>query len=166
MKYEIVGSDISEIPMKIFMKLWNQGNESMCFIGTDVECRISQKNSIISHLTDPEVMIEYCLYPLLKTEGNRVVVTIKDNIERLSNSNNIIDVFQAIRFIYAQNNLIKQYEELPFIIDFKDCISKLRLKTNDMKKMMEDYRDGDFAKFRKNMYQMSDNMLRKCEVQM
>ena len=87
------------------------------FLGIDPEYRIGHRDSYYQDITDTHVLIEYSLYPIY-VEGDFDIPDRTFNIlKELASSQDIIHLYQVVSFIKKQEDLLEEYDSLPFIID-------------------------------------------------
>lgn len=147
----------------IMKKYVSTGQEIKCFIGKDQDARIVKRDSAIMTLSDPDALFDDCLYPLFMEGSVNVKSLLKRNLDMMISSNDIISLFQAVRIIFTQSKYEEIYDALPFEVDVAEYLPVLVKLVEEKKDEMESHREGEFAKSRRNMYQQSINMLRKCE---
>lgn len=164
MKYQIINEEEYRLAVNIFKKYLSVGDEKKCFVGNEDSTRICKKDSIILGLSDSEALFDNCFYPLHNNVDINICEIIKSNLKQLVESDDIVEIFQAVRLIFTQNNYMKIYDELPFVIDTIDYVDILARRIVEKQTEMENYHIGEFAKFRKSMYEQVMNMLKKCEV--
>ncbi len=164
MKYQITSEEEYKAAVEIFKRYLALDEEKKCFVGIDDNARICRRDSMLLGLSDPEALFDNCFFPLSNSEDINITDVINKNMNLLVESDDLLEIYQAVRLIFTQNNYMKMYEELPFVVDVKNYIDILRRKVAENKAAMETYNIGEFAKFRKNMYEQAMNMLNKCEV--
>lgn len=164
MKYVFANEIETKPSVDIMKKYISIDQENKCFIGKEQDSRIIKRDSVIMTLSDPEALFDNCLYPLFMEGSIDVKSLLKRNLDMMMSSNNIISLFQAVRILFTQSKYEKIYDTLPFEVDIAEYLPLLVKLVEEKKDEMESYKEGEFAKFRRDMYQQSINMLRKCEV--
>lgn len=147
----------------IMKKYISTGQENKCFIGRDQEARIVKRDSVITTLSDPEALFDNCLYPLFKEGSIDAKGLLRRNLDAMASSDDVLSLFQAVRILFTQIEYEKTYDSLPFEVNVSEYLPTLSRCVEEKKYDMESHREGEFAKSRRNMYQQSINMLRKCE---
>lgn len=130
-----------------------------CIIGLRPECRIYNRDSYLTCITDPDVFLDCVIYPLyVDGECNIQDLMIKE-IDYLIASNNPIEFFQGICYLCSEKILKKIYGELPFCMFDENKIHFVQSRLIDMKDKMILYREDDFGKYNENMYDMANRIL-------
>lgn len=100
-----------------YKKAIENHREIDAFLGIDPEYRIGHRDSYYQDITDTHVLIEYSLYPIY-VEGDFDIPDRTFNIlKELASSQDIIHLYQVVSFIKKQEDLLEEYDSLPFIID-------------------------------------------------
>lgn len=133
-----------------------------CLMGLQKECRIYNRDSYMSCITDPEVFLECVIYPLFIDGDKDIFNLLVKEIDFLISSNNPIEYFQGINYLCGEIMLKKIYGELPFYVFDENRINLIKSRLIDMKGKMESYREGDFGKYRETMYDMANRILMSC----
>ncbi|HEM5251590.1 NAD glycohydrolase toxin immunity factor [Streptococcus suis] len=93
-----------------------EGKEDEVFLG-DGEFMIRHRESFFEGITDMEVLIRYCLFPLYE-EGDRDIVRRTENILKdFVASGEINKLYQVLSYFSVQSSLIEHFTNLPFFID-------------------------------------------------
>ena len=87
------------------------------FLGIDPEYRIGHRDSYYQDITDTHILIEYSLYPIYVEGDFDIPDRIFDILKELASSQDIIHLYQVVSFIKKQEDLLEEYDSLPFIID-------------------------------------------------
>ena len=145
-----------------YLNIYRNYSLQECMIGLQPECRIYNKDSYMCCITDPEVFLEYVIYPLYIDEGSCILDLMMQKMDFLISSSNPIEYFQAINYLCGEKMLKKIYGELPFYMFDENRINLLHSRLTDMKDKMESYRDGDFGKYMETMYDMASRILKSC----
>ena len=163
MNYEVLDEKYTINYLNAYIEAKRKGEEIKCFIGEDKLYRMTSRNSIITTLTDPNVLLEYCIYPLFTKGDIEIGKRSKDILLEMASSENVIYIYQAVKFVYSQDKLIKKYNKLPIIIDVCEIAPILLEKINVMQKEMKEYKSGEFALYSKSIYDMMQGMIRKSK---
>ena len=120
-----------------YLQLYKKAKENKdikaCYLGVDKQFRIISRDSYISTLTDPEVMLEYVLYPQY-CEGNiKIKAEVLDMMISFTQSNNAIELYQAFSFLSAEMMMCKFFGEIPFVIFEKKLAKMMKKKALEMK---------------------------------
>lgn len=164
MNYVLLENKYTENYTKTYLKAVENKCEKECFIGNEVEYRMTSRESAFSSITDPAVLLEYCVYPLYINGDKEIGTRIQAILRELVSKANIIGIYQAVRFIYIQDRFIKKYEKLPMIVDVSGIVRGLLCEVEKLREQMKEYREGEFALYPKNMYELVQGMLKKIGV--
>ena len=105
-----------------YKKAIENHREIDAFLGIDPEYRIGHRDSYYQDITDTHVLIEYSLYPIY-VEGDFDIPDRTFNIlKELASSQDIIHLYQVVSFIKKQEDLLEEYDSLPFIIDVEAIV--------------------------------------------
>ena len=142
-----------------YMNIYNRASLRDCLVGENADCRIYNRDSYMSTITDPEVFLEYVIYPQY-IQGNKEIETaIIKEVEQLIASNNPIEFFQSINYLCCEKMLIKIYKEIPFCIYNDDRIKWIDSRLPEMKEQMIFCRYGDFGKYKETMFDMASRIM-------
>lgn len=130
----------------IFKKAEANGKLRECFVGEDKEYRINSRDSYISSVTDPEVLLEFVLYPLYVDGNISVKGILLNTLLEFVQSNNPLEYYQAFSFLCGEMMLSKVYGELPFVLFDESLARVMRDRLSEMAENLKQYRDGDFGK--------------------
>ncbi|HEM4129673.1 TPA: hypothetical protein U1W61_001389 [Streptococcus suis] len=98
-----------------------EGKEEEVFLG-DGEFMIRHRESFFEGITDMEVLIRYCLFPLYE-EGDRDIVRRTENILKdFVASGEINKLYQISQYFKIQKWLLSSYNNLPFIIELEQFV--------------------------------------------
>lgn len=162
-RYVFANETETKPSVDIMKKYISMGQENKCFIGKDQEARIVNRDSVITTLSDPGALFDNCLYPLFMEGSIDAKGLLRRNLDTMASSDDVLSLFQAVRILFTQSRYEKIYDTLPFEVDATEYLPTLARRVEEKKDEMESCREGEFAKLRRNMYQQSLNMLRKCE---
>lgn len=161
MKYEVLEKKYTQKYTQSYIKAINEGCEKSCILGKEVEYRMNGKDSVITELSDLGVLLEYCLYPIFNDGDKTIGLRIQNLLKELVDSEDVICIYQVVKFIYIQDKFIKRYENLPLIINVKEIVSLLLEKIEKLSNDMKAFTDGEFALYPKNIYEMIQGMIKK-----
>lgn len=138
----------------IFQKAEANGKLRECFVGEDKEYRINNRDSYISSVTDPEVLLEFVLYPLYVDGNISVKGRLLNILLEFVQSNKPLEYYQAFSFLCGEMMLSKVYGEIPFEL-FDESIARVMMdRLSEMADKLKQYKDGDFGKYKNTMYDM------------
>ena len=100
-----------------YKKAIENHREIDAFLGIDPEYRIGHRDSYYQDITDTHILIEYSLYPIYVEGDFDIPDRIFDILKELASSQDIIHLYQVVSFIKKQEDLLEEYDSLPFIID-------------------------------------------------
>jgi hypothetical protein len=103
-------------------------------------------------ITDPEVFLEYVAYPIYLDEDAAIKLRMSNELNTLIHSTDPVAFYQSVNFFCGETMLSKIYGELPFCMFDKNNINQMHSRFSEMKSAMSAYQDGDFAKYKGNMY--------------
>ena len=165
MNYELMDTKYTESYTKAYLKALENKREQECFIGEKAEYRMMSRESMMSSITDMRVLLEYCIYPLYVGGYREIDSRIKTVIHEVIDKGDVLGLYQVIRFIYVQNQLLKKYKNLPVVIDVEDIVSSVLDNVESLKDDMINYKKFDFDLYPKNMYEMIQGMVKKIKEQ-
>lgn len=105
-----------------YKKAIENHRELEAFVGVDHEYRIGHRDSYYQDITDVHILLEYCLYPIYVGGDIDIPDRILDILKELASSQDIIHLYQVVSFIKYQEDLLEEYDALPFIINVKDIL--------------------------------------------
>ena len=100
-----------------YKKAIENHREIDAFLGINPEYRIGHRDSYYQDITDTHILIEYSLYPIYVEGDFDIPDRIFDILKELASSQDIIHLYQVVSFIKKQEDLLEEYDSLPFIID-------------------------------------------------
>lgn len=122
-----------------------------CYLGLDRQFRIVSRDSYISTLTDPEVMLEYVLYPQYCDGNIEIKAEVFGMMVYFIQSDNAIELYQAFSFLCAEMMMSKFFGKMPFTIFDKELAKVMKEKVVKMKNSLISFKDGDFGKYKTSM---------------
>lgn len=151
-----------------YLQLYKKAKENKdikaCYLGVDKQFRIISRDSYISTLTDPEVMLEYVLYPQY-CEGNiKIKAEVLDMMISFTQSNNAIELYQAFSFLSAEMMMCKFFGEIPFVIFEKKLAKMMKKKALEMKNSLISFKDGDFGKYKTSVYDVICDIMKSSNL--
>ncbi|MGT2887189.1 NAD glycohydrolase inhibitor [Streptococcus didelphis] len=141
-----------ELPLKDLIKF---------FIGTDKDYRITSRDSYMGDISDPEVILEYGIYPVF-VQGK---VQVKDKLEKalleMSKSHQALALYQVVQFLNGENMLLNYYESLPFYLNREEILSniKIAMANEHIRQDMKEYKSGEFAHYKDSMLDMVERTI-------
>lgn len=97
-------------------------------------------------------------------DNNEKLWKVYQNNESMTNSNDILQIYQVFNLIMSQEIETKMYTEIPFEIDFADCIPCLLKKKNEFMNEMKNYNQNGFDKYRENIWDNIEKICRKSTL--
>ena len=151
-----------------YLRIYEKSKESKdikaCYLGVNKQFRIISRDSYISTVTDPEVMLEYVLYPQY-CEGNiKIKAEALDMMISFIQSNNAIELYQAFSFLSAEMMMCKFFGEIPFVIFDKKLAKMMKKKALEMKNLLISFKDGDFGKYKTSMYDVICDIMKSSNL--
>ena len=123
-----------------------------CYLGVDKQFRIISRDSYISTLTDPEVMLEYVLYPQYCDGNIEIKAEVFGMMVSFIQRDNAIELYQAFSFLCAEMMMSKFFGKIPFTIFDKELAKVMKEKVVKMKNSLISFKDSDFGKYKTSMY--------------
>lgn len=164
MKYEIDNIALMERYKSIYEKAESDNNVIQCIIGIDSRYRIITKDSYFQNISDTDAIFEYCIYPVYLSGDVGIKERIEKKFMEMSNSNDVLEVFQVFRFIMSQDMLCKIYEEIPFIIDFSSVIKVLMMRKGSYENEMKTYKKNGFEVYKESLWDNIQRIIRKSNT--
>lgn len=131
--YKKPNQKMKEQYLWIYEKAKESKDIKACYLGVNKQFRIISRDSYISTVTDPEVMLEYVLYPQY-FEGNiKIKAEALDMMISFIQSNNAIELYQAFSFLSAEMMMCKFFGEIPFVIFDKKLAKMMKKKALEIK---------------------------------
>lgn len=93
--------------LRIYEKSKENNDIKACYLGLDKQLRIVSGDSYISTLTDPEVMLEYVLYPQYCDGNIEIKAEVFGMMVSFIQSDNAIELYQAFSFLCAEMMMSK-----------------------------------------------------------
>lgn len=148
----------------IYEKAKESKDIKACYLGVNKQFRIISRDSYISTVTDPEVMLEYVLYPQY-FEGNiKIKAEALDMMISFIQSNNAIELYQAFSFLSAEMMMCKFFGEIPFVIFDKKLAKMMKKKALEIKNSLISFKDGDFGKYKASMYDVICGIMKSSNL--
>lgn len=135
-----------------------------CYLGVDKQFRIISRDSYISTLTDPEVMLEYVQYPQYCDGNIEIKAEVFGMMVSFIQSDNAIELYQAFSFLCAEMMMSKFLGEIPFIVFDKKLAKMMKKKALEMKKSLISFKDGDFGKYKTSMYDIICGIMKSSNL--
>lgn len=161
MEYKVLNKDLVDKYIRIYQNAKNDGNEIQCLIGIDSRYRMTTRDSYLDCMTDPDVVFEYCLYPMYLSGDTGVKKDIEEELIKMSNSNDVLEVFQAFRFVMSQDMLNKVYINIPFLVDFTEISKILMARINEFEAEMKNYEQGNVDIYGDSLWDEVERIIRK-----
>ena len=105
-----------------YKKAIENHREIDALLGIDPEYRIGHRDSYYQDITDTHILIEYCLYPIYVGGDFDIPDRVLDILKELASSQDTIHLYQVVSFIKKQEDLLGEYDALPFIIDVENIV--------------------------------------------
>ena len=105
-----------------YKKAIENHREIDAFLGINPEYRIGHRDSYYQDITDTHILIEYSLYPIYVEGDFDIPDRIFDILKELASSQDIIHLYQVVSFIKKQEDLLEEYDTLPFIVDVENIV--------------------------------------------
>lgn len=164
MKYQILDAQFRQQYTQQYTQSYvdaiNSGFEKCCLIGKEAKYRMNARDSILTQLTDQDVLLKYCLYPLYHDGDQSIGARIESYLKELVESEDIICIYQVVNFIYTQDQFIESYEDLPFVINVKEVVPLLVGRIEKLSDKMKVFREGEFGLYPATIYEMIQGMMK------
>ena len=160
MKYVVLEEKYTENYRRRYDNAVKNNMEVACLVGKEIEYRIVGRNSILKELSDLDVVFEYCLYPKFVLGDCTIDRRMEKNLKELASSMDILSLYQVVKFIYTQDQFINDYDSLPFIVKTDEVIPVLMENIKKMSEEMKKFREGEFALYPRNIYEMIQGMIK------
>ena len=105
-----------------YKKAIENHRELDAFLGIEPEYRIGHRDSYYQDITDVHILLEYSLYPIYLEGDFDIPDRILDILKELASRQDIIHLYQVVSFIKYQEDLLEEYDALPFIIDVENIV--------------------------------------------
>lgn len=135
-----------------------------CYLGVDKQFRIISRDSYISTLTDPEVMLEYVLYPQYCDGNIEIKAEVFGMMVSFIQSDNAIELYQAFSFLCAEMMMSKFFGKIPFTIFDKELAKVMKEKVVIMKNSLISFKDSDFGKYKTSMYDIICGIMKSSNL--
>lgn len=117
-------NDVDERRIKTYLDARSQNSIDECFRG-DQSYKINDRSSYFSSITDIDVLIEHCLYPLYTTGDIQVKKETEEVLKNFSTSNRILDIYQFLTYLTYQREDVLINKSFAFKIEFQTMIPDL-----------------------------------------
>jgi hypothetical protein len=67
-------------------------------------------------------------------------------------SGNVLEIYQAFCYLNAEMMMQKIYDKVPFLVFNSRIAEEMKKKALEMKEELENYRIGEFGKYKSSMY--------------
>lgn len=135
-----------------------------CYLGVNKQFRITSRDSYISTLTDPEVMLEYVLYPQYCDGNIKIKAEVFGMMVSFIQSDNAIELYQAFSFLCAEMMMSKFFGKIPFTIFDKELAKVMKEKVVKIKNSLISFKDGDFGKYKTSMYDIICGIMKSSNL--
>ncbi|EHI69459.1 NAD glycohydrolase inhibitor [Streptococcus ictaluri] len=131
------------------------------FIGKDKNYRITKRDSYMGDISDPEVILEYSIYPLYIKGKTQLKEKVEEALLEMSKSGKALYIYQVVQFINGENMLLNYYEELPFYLNRDQILSHVKqaLADDHIRQEMKTYKTGEFAHYKDTMLDMVERIM-------
>ncbi|MDO5365994.1 MAG: NAD glycohydrolase inhibitor [Streptococcus dysgalactiae] len=131
------------------------------FVGQDKTHRLTNRDSLMSDISDLEFILEYCLYPTFLQGKKDIKELVQEALVDMSVSNDPIQVYQALLFLNSQKMMLNYYETVPFTVNPEPILTNIKtaLSNTDLKNKMKTYQVGEFACYQDSMFDMLERVL-------
>lgn len=150
--------------LRIYEKSKENNDIKACYLGLDKQLRIVSRDSYISTLTDPEVMLEYVLYPQYCDGNIEIKAEVFGMMVSFIQSDNAIELYQAFSFLCAEMMMSKFFGKIPFTIFDKELAKVMKEKVVKMKNSLISFKDGDFGKYKTSMYDVICGIMKSSNL--
>lgn len=164
MEYEFKETPISSKYQNIYLEARKNGYEKYCFVGVDKKYRIITKDSYYDNISDMDILLELCIYPLYLKGYIEIKDEVQKIVEEMANSNDILQIFQVFNLIMSQEIEMKMYSNTPFQVDFSKVIDILFYKKNELQEQMKNYKENGFERFSESIWECIERICRKSKI--
>lgn len=147
-----------------YQRARDDGELLKCVIGNDSEYRINSRDSYYANISDPEIILEYVLYPQYVDGDIGVEIEIKRVLEQLAMSENALCYFQAFSFVSAEMMMKKYFGEIPFSVVSGELIAILKNRLASMSDKLQTYNEGDFGSYQNTMFDTVQTIIETCDM--
>ena len=148
MKYVIKNDEIALKYQNKYLEARKNKKEKYCFIGIGKGYKMTIRDSYYDNITDMEVLLEWCLYPLYLKGYTEIKDEVQKIVEEMVNSNDVLQIFQVFNLIMSQEIEMSLYFNIPFQIDFSKIAGILLQKKNELQEQIKNYRKNGFERFK------------------
>lgn len=164
MEYTYKESPMSIKYQNIYIKAREKNEQVKCYTGIEKEYRMINRESYYDNITDTEILLENCLYPIFNQEGGKVLLEINRIIDQMIDSDDVIQIFQVFNLIISQEIEMRLYSNLPFIIDFSDKLDRLFTKKSKLEYDLKTYKEYGFDMFKESIWEVIERICRKSQL--
>ncbi|HFI0743673.1 TPA: NAD glycohydrolase toxin immunity factor [Streptococcus suis] len=150
--------------LSIYQRAQAEGKTRECYLGQDKDYRIISRDSYICSVTDPEVLLEFVLYPLYVDGTVNVKSELLSYISDFILSENPIEYYQAYSFLCGEMMLTKVYGDIPFRIFDRSIAKVMYDRLHKMENKLQNFKEGDFGKYKNTMYDMICEIVKSSEL--
>lgn len=164
MEFKFIDTEISLKYQDIYLKARKKRKEKLCFTGKDKKYRFTLRDSYFDTITDTDVLLQYCLYPLYMKGYTEIKDEVQAIVKEMASSINVIEIYQVFSLIMSQEIKESTYSNIPFKIDFKEIIEKLLNRKNQLKVDMQNYKDNGFDRFGQSIWNYIETICENSTV--
>ena len=127
-----------------------------CYLGVDKQFRIISR--------DPEVMLEYVLYPQYCDGNIEIKAEVFGMMVSFIQRDNAIELYQAFSFLCAEMMMSKFFGKIPFTIFDKELAKVMKEKVVKMKNSLISFKDSDLGKYKTSMYDIICGIMKSSNL--
>ena len=101
-----------------------ENKEDEVFLG-DGEFMIRHRESYFEDITDIDILIRYCLFPLYEEGDVDIVCRTEKILKNFVASGEINKLYQVLLYFTFQSDLTERYKRIPFVIDIKEFVPSI-----------------------------------------
>lgn len=101
-----------------------ENKEDEVFLG-DGEFMIRHRESYFEDITDIDILIRYCLFPLYEEGDVDIVCRTEKILKNFVASGEINKLYQVLLYFTVQSDLTERYKRIPFVIDIKEFVPSI-----------------------------------------
>ena len=151
-------TNLSKVYQSIYLKAESLKDIKKYLLGKEKEFRINTRDSYFCDISDTDVLLKYCLYPLHFNGYINVVNDIFMLLLKMANSDNVLEVFQVYSFIASQEKFVESYIDVPFVLDFTEVLDILYEHRKYHKSLFENYKGEEFNTFGLSLWNIVVNI--------
>ena len=138
-----------------YKKAMPAGREIDCYNNKIIFC---ERDSFMIGLTDDRVLWCDCILPLYEEGDHDLPNRIKQYVQQLANTDDIVSVYGALMTIHGYI-LTSAFYGKPFEIDFSDCIDIARKTIQRNEEAFKNYQGNKFSSYIGNPYELVAEMV-------